>query len=462
MAKLLKPEGLRGISMTELTCEGMLSLGRAAAQAIGKTCNHPPVFYLSRDTRRGADALEAALCAGICMGGGIAHSLGILPSSAMSLLLSAEDADAGISLSGDSLPYEQIILRFYAKSGLPMSAEQLDSIAARLSADAAQPPKQYGWIERPDDAVKRYLQQIAVRLNENTPMHQCSVQKPLRIAMDCANGAAGTAAEILVRMLGGEPVMLHNAPDGTNISRSCGVHAMDALATAVQSNCCDVGFAFDGDGICCLAVDAAGESVHSDRLLALLCQDRLERQAENKTLPAFATLQNGAAVTEATNLGFLRYAKENGIAVYTVQPEPQFILEQMRNLRLGLGGDGAGRIYFCDLPAPDGLMTAARVIRAMQRTGRTLAELAGVMEHDPQVSVSVRIPAHWREIWKNDPEIANYIAQCEEELGMDGRLVVRERRNDAVIRIMLEGRDFRRINGYAFAVAEKIQIRVGG
>ena len=160
MAKLLKPEGLRGICMTEITCETMLSLGRAAAQALGRTCNHPPVFYLSRDTRRGADALSAALCAGICTGGGIAHDLGVLPSSAMALLLSEEGAEAGISLSGDALPFSQIIVRFYAKSGLPMSAEQLDSIAALLPADAAQPlkeGKQCGWIERQEDGVKRYL-----------------------------------------------------------------------------------------------------------------------------------------------------------------------------------------------------------------------------------------------------------------------------------------------------------------
>ena len=462
MAKLLKPEGLTGTAVHGITCETVMSLGRAAAQALGKSCAHPPVFYISRDTRAGADVLEAALSAGICIGGGVAHCLGVMPSSAMALLIAEEGAECGISLSGDALPAQQIIVRFFAKSGLPMEAEQLDSIAAYLPEAQAAPIRHVGRIDRPQDAVRRYLQRIARRLNVNTPLYQYEQEKPLRIAVDCANGAVTPCAELLLRMLGTEPVMLSDAPDGMNICRDCGISETDALAEHVKLTKCDAGFAFDGDGARCLAVDAHGESVHGDRLLAILCDDRLSRQAEKKTLPLDATIQGGAAVTEATNLGFLRYAKAHGIPVYTAQPEPQFILERMRSLRLGLGGDGTGRIWFSDLPAADGLMTMARVIRTMQRRRKTLAELAAVMEQDPQVSVSVRIPEYWREIWKNDPEITAYIAQCQQELGMEGRLVVRERRKDAAIRIMLEGRDFRRINKYAFDVADVIQARTGG
>lgn len=462
MAKVLRAEGLHGAAVREITCESMLSLGRAAAQALGKSCAHPPVFYISRDTRAGADVLEAALSAGICIGGGVAHCLGVMPSSAMALLIAEEGAECGISLSGDTLPPPQIIVRFFAKSGLPMNAEQLDSIAALLPESKADPKKTVGRIKRPHDGARRYLQKIAALLNVNTPLYQYEQEKPLRIAVDCANGAVTPYAELLLRMLGTEPVMLCDAPDGQNICRECGIGALDALADQVRLAECDAGFAFDGDGARCLAVDKRGEAVHGDRLLALLCADRLDRQAANKTLPVEATMLGGCAVTEATNLGFLRYAAENSIAVHTAQPEPQFILERMRNLHLGLGGDSTGRIYFCDLPASDGLMTMARVIRTMQRTRKPLSELAAVMEHDPQVSVSVRIPQYWREIWKNDPEITAYIAQCQQELGMEGRLVVRERRKDAAIRIMLEGRDFRRINQYAFDVAGVIQARVSG
>lgn len=462
MARLLKPDGLTGTGFTALTCEQMLRLGRAAAQALRRTCSHPPVFYISRDTRRCADALEAALCAGLCTGGGMVHCLGVLPSSAMALLLSEEAAEAGISLAGDSLPYSQITVQFYAKSGLPMSAEQLDKISALLPDDAVQPlksDKQYGCIVQRHDAVKHYLEQLAHRLNANTPLLQ-AVQKPLlRIAVDCANGAVSTIVPYLLQMLGAEGVLLNDHPNGTNVCAECGVCEMDALIETVKANHCSAGFAFNGDGTRCLAVDAAGEMLCGDRMLALLCQDRLDRQASGGTMPMDATLRCGVAVTEETNLGFLRYAKKNGIPVYTVQAAPWIMTEQMQGLQLGLGSDGKGCIYFCDMPAADGLMTMARVIRAMQRKGRSLGKLAAVMEHDPQASVSVRIPLRWREIWKNDPEIAAYLAKCEEELGMDGRLVVRERGRDGVIRVMLEGRDFRRINTYLLAVAEMIQLR---
>ena len=160
-----------------------------------------------------------------------------------------------------------------------------------------------------------------------------------------------------------------------------------------------------------------------------------------------------------SNLGFLRYAKERVIPVHITQPAPQFVLDKMHNFGLAFGGDGSGYLYFDDAPAPDGLLTAARILQVMQRTGKPLSVLSSVMEHDPQVAVSVRIPPYWREIWKNDPQITRFIAACEDELGTEGRILVRERRDDASIRIMLEGRDFRRINNYAFAIEEAIKSR---
>lgn len=452
MSRILRPEGLSGIAITEITCELMLRIGRAAAQALGKGCGHPPVIYVCHDPRRAAEALEAALCAGICAGGGIAHALGIMPTAGLAMLLSAEDGEGGIALCGGDLSYEHICVRFFARSGLPMKAEQLDTISALLPNSAALPLRSHldcGVIARQPDALNRYLRQLGTRLS--VPKRYRG-QTQLRIALDCANGAVSMLAEPLFRQLGAEVLLLHYTPDGVNINKDSGVKYTEPLVDFVKDYACDAGFAFDGEGGRCRAVDEAGELIDGDRMLAILCQDQLDRSPDKE-------IRRGVAATLLTNLGFLRYARERDIPVEITQPAPQFVLEKMQGLGLALGGDGSGYLYFADSPAPDGLLTAARILQVMQQTGQPLSALASVMELDPQVVLSVRIPHYWREIWKNDPDISRFIAACEEELGMDGRILVRERREAAAIRVMVEGRDFRRINNYAFAIAEVIQSR---
>ena len=458
MSRLLKPEGLRGQAMSQITPELMLRLGKAAALAIGRSCNHPPVFYLSHDPRLAADALEAALSAGICAGGGYAHTLGILPSAGMALMLAAEDAEAGISISGGDLSFEQICVRLYAKSGALMSAEQLDSIAALMQAGAVTAEtsgRGCGQILPQPDAPKRYLRLLGTRLTRPGLREKSG----LRVALDCANGAASGLAESLFKLLGAEVLVLNDNPDGTNINLDCGVKKTDKLAEFVQDYNCCAGFAFDGDAARVVAVDENGETIDCDRCLAIICEDRFQEQA-NAPAMLPKTMLRGVAVTVETNLGYLRYAKSREIPVHVTQPAQQFMTERMRKLALPFGGDGRGLIYTAESPAPDGLIAAAFMLQALQRTGKTMSALAAVMEHDPKVMAPARIPAYWQEIWKNDPEITEFIAKCQEELGMEGRIVVRERREDApVINVMAEGRDFRRVNSYMLAIAEKIQER---
>ena len=364
----------------------------------------------------------------------------------------------GIALAGGDLPFESICVRLFSRSGALMSPELLDAISALMPSASAMPLRSHqncGLISRQTDTGKRYLRQLAARLSMPSDLPQI---KKLRIAIDCANGAASEYAEALFRHLGAEVLLLHYTPDGININRDCGVQSMKSLISFVKDYNCHAGFALDGDGGRCLAVDETGELLNGDRMLAILCEDKLEQQKSTGGSTPHV-MERGIAATVMSNLGFLRYAKERGIPVHITQPAQQFVLDKMRNFGLAFGGDGSGYLYFDDTPAPDGLLTAARIVQVMQRSGKPLSQLSSVMEHDPQVAVSVRIPHYWREIWKNDPQISRFIAACEDELGTEGRILVRERRDDASIRIMLEGRDFRRINSYAFAIEEAIKSR---
>jgi phosphoglucosamine mutase len=376
-------------------------------------------------------------------------------------MLSAEDAEAGIALAGGSLPYPRIRLQFYARNGLPMSAEQLDSIAALMAPEKAQPLRSHqyiGRIFREDDAPARYVRLLLSRLSR--PELPRAGARKLKIAVDCANGAASAAAEKLFTELGAEILCIRKTPDGMNINEECGADALSGLIRCIKDNGCDAGFALDGGGGRCIAADSMGEILDGDRLLAILCADRLTRQKADAALPRSESMQNGCAVTHLTNIGFLRYARAQEIPLYVTQSAPEFVLATMRGQGLALGGDSTGYLYFSDMPAADGLMTAGRILRVMQDTGKPLSELGTVMQHDPQVRVSVRIPQKWREIWKNDPQISETIAQKADEMAMDGRVHVRERSEGAVIDILLEGHERARITQYANEIAGVIEQRI--
>lgn len=447
MSKIIKPEGLRGIAIAELNCELFMHLGRAVAQSFSRGGMVTPVILLCHDPRRSADALIAALCAGVCSGGGIAKCLGVMPSSGLALLLTREQASAGIAVTADGASYEYNGLRLYNAAGQPMNAEECDAVEAFLPSNMPLPVASHracGMIERDDDAAERYR----MALIEKNPLPQM----PFRVALDCANGAVSAFAEPLFAYYGMEVHLLHHTPDGLSVNHDCGVQSMEALMEYVTEHRCDAGFSFDGDGGRCLAVDGQGELLDGDCMLAILMKDALEQ----------GKLSNrGIAATVMSNLGLLRFAEQQGVLVHRTRAGARFVPEKMRNTGLSLGGERSGYLFFGDMPVADGLCTALRICGVMQRSGETLHTLAACFERDPQVSVSVRISPLWREVWKNDYHITDYIAECERQLGNEGRILVRERSREAVIQILLEGRDFRRINQYALNIAEEIKKRAG-
>ena len=443
MSGILKPEGLTGIAMSELRSELLLHIGRAAAQAAGSASNRVPVCFVCKDPRRSADALEAALCAGLCTGGAEVHCLGVLPAAAMALLMEHENADFGIALSAGDAPYECSGVRLYGKHGRPMAEDQLAEIAALLPVSAALPPKSHrncGIILTDGDADQRYLKYAAQRIGD-VP----ETARPLRIAADCAHGAASRLAALFFRQCGAEVTLLHHTPDGLNINRGCGAAQISVLRELVLQEQLDAGLAFDGSAGRCIAVDETGEVLSGSRLLAVLCQEALREQP--------GALGNGVAVTDSVNLGFLKYAEERQIPLHSAEACEQKLCTQMRERALMLGGDGAGHICFAGMPAADGMLTAARILRAVQKTGQTLSELAAVMEPVPQVTVPVGIPPKWREVWKNDPEVYGYITECERVLGKAGRLRIREHHKEPVLNVMLEGSDFQQLNTLAMELA---------
>jgi phosphoglucosamine mutase len=249
----------------------------------------------------------------------------------------------------------------------------------------------------------------------------------LTAVVDCANGSASVVAPTVLRDLGVDVRVLHDRPDGTNINDGCGSTHTDGLARAVVERGADLGVAFDGDADRVLMVDAAGELVDGDQLIALCAVDRHERG----TLPGDAVV-----VTVMTNLGFRLAMEAHGIAVVETAVGDRYVLEALEARGLALGGEQSGHVIFRDLATTgDGLLTAVQALDVVVRSGRPVAEVAGVMSRLPQVLRNVRVA-------RRDPAVVEHlaadIAAVEGRLGELGRVLVRPSGTEPLVRVMAE------------------------
>ena len=273
----------------------------------------------------------------------------------------------------------------------------------------------------------------------------------MKIAVDCANGCTALTAERIFTDLGAEVVMMGNTPDGTNIN-TCGSTKIEGLMTLVTENKCQCGIAFDGGGERCLAVDENGCLVDGDVIIAA-CADYMK---ENGTLR-----NNSILVTQANNLGLIRFARSKGIGTASAPTGERSMMRRMIECGFSVGGDPSGHIIFPDdSPSADGQLTGIRLLEVLKATGKKMSDLAAVIEKSPQVMLNVPIDKKYREVWKNDRAITSVIDEFESILGDEGRVIVRETGREPVIRIRIEGRDFSAINKMALHIAATIRERL--
>lgn len=447
MGRLFGTDGVRGIAITELTCELVMQLGRALASVVGDPI-HRPTIVVGKDTRSSSDVLEAALCAGISSAGGNVRLIGVLPTPAVAFLVKESHADAGVMISASHNSVEFNGIKLFAGNGYKLS----DELEAEIETLILDKPEHLqlvsgttvGSIRPYESAAELYIS------------HLCDLVTTrldgIKVAIDCANGSASEIAGVFFRRLGAQVQLLYHEPNGRNINTDCGSTHIDHLMDYVTQNGCDVGLAFDGDADRCLAVDEAGDLIDGDKLIAIVAKAYKE---------AGKLSRNAVVVTVMSNLGFTHFAKEAGIRKVTANVGDRYVMEKMVEGGYNLGGEQNGHIFFLDdATTGDGLLSGARLLEILKQSGGKLSELTGVMRRFPQVIINVRIPQHQRENWKNDEEITRLIDVREEELGDDGRILVRESGTEPLIRVMIEGRDFNQINAMAMEISEKIRERV--
>ncbi len=393
-------DGVRGIPGADLTDSLVRRLGEAFARWSGGC----PVL-VGRDTRASGPALQAALADGLAAGGSDVRVGGVLPTPAVALL--ADGCGAVVSASHNPAEYNGV--KLFDRGGRKLSDAEEEAIEAIL-ADLPEPVASVVPAEE-DGLAERYADLVTARFGG--PLDG------LHIACDCANGAFSGLAPGVLERLGAEVTAIADEPDGENINAGCGATDLALLARTVVEGDFDLGVAFDGDGDRMLAVDAAGETMDGDAILAVL---------------ALHLGVDLVVVTVMTNLGFHRLMEERGIRVVTTDVGDRYVLEALHREGGVLGGEQSGHVVYLDgHVGGDGLVAALLLARAVTESGKTLAELASVMPRFPQAIENVPV----RSKALSDAILAE-VERLNAELEGRGRVLVRPSGTEPVVRVLAE------------------------
>jgi phosphoglucosamine mutase len=275
--------------------------------------------------------------------------------------------------------------------------------------------------------------------------------KGFLLAIDGANGATTTAAPQLFASLGLQTIVIGNRPDGRNINLGCGSTHPELLARIVAERGCQMGVAFDGDGDRAIFVDHRGQVVDGDAVL-LMCGRQLQREGRLKG--------NAIVATVMSNIGLELALKPLGIDLVRCPVGDKYVMEEMLNRGLSLGGEQSGHIIFSDyLFTGDGLCTALNVLRTVALTGRTLADLASDLTTYPQVLLNVRVRE--KVDLKTVPAVAATIDVVESRVAGQGRLLVRYSGTEPLLRVMIEGRQQDEIRAWAQEIVDVVKEHLG-
>lgn len=446
MSRMFGTDGVRGVANSELTAELAFQLGKAGACVLTEG-THKAKILVGMDTRISGDMLEHALIAGILSVGAEAISVGVVPTPAVSYLTKKYGADAGVVISASHNPVEYNGIKFFDKDGFKLTDELEDKIQALIESnfeDVEVPVGEHiGRRTIVDTGVDEYVD-FAISTIEGD-------LKGLKIAIDCANGAAYKTSELALKKLGAEVIAIHNTPDGVNINRHCGSTHPEDLMKFVKEHNCDFGLAFDGDADRCLAVDENGELVNGDHMMVIAA----------KHLKSLGQLNHDTVVvTVMSNLGLHIALKEAGIKTVSTKVGDRYVLEEMARGGYSIGGEQSGHVIFLDFNTTgDGLVSGLQLAATVKETGKKLSELAAGMKEMPQVLVNAKVPNDKKNIHEVDAEIAADIRDIEAKMAGSGRVLIRPSGTEPLVRVMLEGEDQEEIDIIAHELAKKIEAK---
>ncbi len=427
VARIFGTDGVRGEANTDVTPEFALRLGREVVRALAVESSDRPTILLGQDPRVSSSMLAAALAAGITSAGGDVVDLGVVPTPAVAHLAAVTDAAAGAMISASHNPMPDNGIKFFGGDGFKLTDADEDRLETLLAADEADADSRptgldVGTIRHDHDLVASYVDHLVAVGGDLSG---------LTVVVDTANGGASAVAPMAYQRLGATVIALHDRPDGTNINLDSGSTHPAAIRDAVVEHGADLGIAHDGDADRLIAIDHAGGEVDGDVVLAILALAARDRGE---------LVDDTVVTTVMTNLGFRQAMAAEGIEVVETRVGDRHVLAALRERGLTLGGEQSGHVI--DLrhgTTGDGMLTAIRLLGVVADSGRSLADLAEVMQRLPQVLVNVAGVDRAR--LADAAAVEEAIAAVEVELGDAGRVLVRPSGTEPVIRVMVEAAD---------------------
>ncbi len=443
---LFGTDGVRGLANRHpMTAELAMKLGRAVGYQLREVTGRRPKVLIGKDTRLSGYMMETALVSGLCSVGADALLVGPLPTPGIAFLTSGMRADAGLVISASHNPFEDNGIKVFGRDGYKLPDEdelRLERLLVSDELEAFRPTgTEIGRAYRIDDAAGRYA------VFAKTAFPRDLTLEGLRVVVDCGHGAGYKVAPEVLRELGAELVPLGVSPDGTNINEDCGALHPEHMVRMVRERRADVGVALDGDADRCILVDARGNVVDGDQVLAIIGKWMLERgELAQKTLVA----------TVMSNIGLDRAIRQAGGKVVRVGVGDRYVVERMRQDGLNVGGEQSGHVVLLDhATTGDGLVTALTVLGIMVASKQPLHTLAAAMTRFPQVLRNIDVPA--KPPLETLGPLQAAIADVEGALGDDGRVLVRYSGTQRKCRVMVEGPDDVTIEAMAALLVTALQ-----
>jgi phosphoglucosamine mutase len=454
--KLFGTDGVRGVANVEpVTAETALKLGRAAAHVFTKLnprehrARTRPKIVLGKDTRLSGYMLENALVAGITSLGVDVLVIGPLPTPGVAYITRSLRADAGIVLSASHNSYEDNGIKFFRHDGYKLDdgiEHQIEQLVFSGEVDSIRPTAgKIGRATRIDDALGRYVEFAKQSFPRGMTLEK------MRIAVDVANGAAYKSTPCILRELGADIVLEHNAPDGTNINDRCGSTHPNEIQRIVKEAHAHVGITHDGDADRVLLCDEAGELVDGDEILAIASIDFLQRKRlRDDTLVA----------TVMSNFGLDEALVAHGGKVIRTKVGDRYVLEEMMTRNLNIGGEQSGHMIFRDFTTTgDGIISALQILRIMKESGKPLSELKRCLKKYPQAQRNLRVKS--KPPLQELSGVMKLVTETEKQLNGKGRVLLRYSGTEPKIRLLIEGREFDKIDQQANRIAEEIEKAIG-
>ena len=409
-------DGVRGRAGSELTEEMVKTLGLSAAPYLGSD-----QVVIGRDTRESSLSFEKALAEGFKAGGVEPLLLGVAPTPAVAHLAAIREV-SGAMVSASHNPWWDNGIKLFSSRGYKLD-------------DATQLQIETSWRKNLSTSVPKTESFTSISLDPwtNSVLESTThlIFDGIKMVLDCANGAMSEFAPEVMHNLGAEVVVIHDNPDGKNINQECGATHLTSLQKAVADNSAEVGFAFDGDGDRVIAVSSEGQILDGDHLLALISVDRFE---DGKLT------DDTVAITVMANLGLRRVLSARGIETFETPVGDRHVLEALESNNWDVGGEQSGHIVISEFATTgDGLLTAVQALTAAQKREREIGIWAAeLVQKSPQVLVNLPVTKSGADLVEQTSDL---VEEMKQELGENGRIVVRPSGTEPLVRIMVEALD---------------------